>query len=448
MNNIFYFTYAIFFLAYTLSGQGADIKPNILFIITDDQGYYDVSYYGTDDIKTPNIDLIRRSGIRFDNFYANSPVCSPTRASIMSGLYPDSSGVPGVIRTNPNNSWGYLREDIKILPVELNKLNYYTALIGKWHLGIESPNTPNERGFNFFHGWLGDMMDDYWEHLRHGINYMRLNEKIINEEGHATDLFTNWAIDFIESQEKLDNPFFLYLSYNAPHFPVQPPTKYLKRVLNRDSDIKPRRAKLVAFIEHMDDGIGKVIKALKDSNQYTNTLIIFTSDNGGHIPSLANNGPFRDGKQSVYEGGLKVPTVISWPSRIEKNKISNKVLMSVDFFPTILEIAGQKNSYNTDGHSFTSELFKPKENNLNNREMFFTRREGGLNYGGKTINAFRKGSWKLLQNSPYKSYELYNLESDPMEKNNLVDKEPEIFTKLNKLLMKQIQTGGRIPWQK
>ena len=198
----------------------------------------------------------------------------------------------------------------------------------------------------------------------------------------------------------------------------------------------------------MDDGIGKVIKALKDSNQYTNTLIIFTSDNGGHIPSLANNGPFRDGKQSVYEGGLKVPTVISWPSRIEKNKISNKVLMSVDFFPTILEIAGQKNSYDTDGLSFTSELFKPNENNLNNREMFFTRREGGLNYGGKTINAFRKGSWKLLQNSPYKSYELYNLESDPMEKNNLVDKEPEIFTKLNKLLMRQIQTGGRIPWQK
>lgn len=448
MNNFFYFNYVIFFLTYTLIGQDRHIKPNILFIITDDQGYYDVSYYGTNDIKTPNIDLIRKSGIRFDNFYANSPVCSPTRASIMSGLYPDISGVPGVIRTNPNNSWGYLREDIKILPVELNKLNYYTALIGKWHLGIESPNTPNERGFNFFHGWLGDMMDDYWEHLRHGINYMRLNEKIINEEGHATDLFTDWAIDFIESQKKLDNPFFLYLSYNAPHFPVQPPTKYLKRVLDRDSDIDPKRAKLVAFIEHTDDGIGKVIKALKDSNQYNDTLIIFTSDNGGHIPSLANNGPFRDGKQSVYEGGLKVPTVISWPSRIEKNKISNKVLMSVDFFPTILEIAGQKKSYDIDGQSFSSELFRPNENNLNNREMFFTRREGGLNYGGKTINAFRKGSWKLLQNSPYKPYELYNLESDPMEKNNLVDKEPEIFIKLNKLLMRQIQTGGKIPWQK
>jgi len=171
--------FLIFILIVIGCGHSKSDKPNILLIVSDDQGYHDVSYYGTKDIRTPNIDLICESGIRFDNFYANSPVCSPTRASLMTGLYPNNAGVPGVIRTHSNNNWGFLREDVNILPKELNNLNYNTALIGKWHLGLESPNTPNERGFKYFHGWLGDMMDDYWNHLRHGINYMRLNDEII-----------------------------------------------------------------------------------------------------------------------------------------------------------------------------------------------------------------------------------------------------------------------------
>ena len=141
-----------FFFSIFIFAQPEKNRPNILLIVSDDQGYHDVSYYGTRDIITPNIDEIRKSGIRFDEFYANSPVCSPTRASLMTGLYPDHAGVPGVIRTHPNNNWGYLREDITILPSKLNELDYNTALIGKWHLGLNSPNTPNERGFDFFHG--------------------------------------------------------------------------------------------------------------------------------------------------------------------------------------------------------------------------------------------------------------------------------------------------------
>ena len=277
--------------------------------MSDDQGLYDVSYYGTKDIKTPNIDFIAKTGIRLDNFYANSPVCSPTRASIMTGLYPDRAGVPGVIRTNPLNSWGHLRTDVNILPAELKKLGYNSALIGKWHLGSDSPNLPNLRGFDFFHGWLGDMMDDYWNHLRHNINYMRLNENTIKVEGHATDLFSEWSVNYIKSQQESDTPFFLYLAYNAPHFPVQPPKIFLDRVLEREKKIDSTRAKLVAFIEHMDKGIGEVIDALKKTNQLDNTLIIFTSDNGGHNPSQANNGPYRDGKQSVYEGGLRLSLI-------------------------------------------------------------------------------------------------------------------------------------------
>tara|TARA_B100001093_G_C26699303_1_gene958320 strand:+ start:47 stop:1144 length:1098 start_codon:yes stop_codon:yes gene_type:complete len=365
----------------------------------------------------------------------------------MTGLYPDRAGVPGVIRTNPSNSWGHLRTDVRILPVELKNLGYSTALIGKWHLGIVPPNLPNSRGFDYFHGWLGDMMDDYWSHLRHNINYMRLNEKTIKAEGHATDLFTKWSVSYIKSQLKSDKPFFLYLAYNAPHFPVQPPKIFLDRVLGREKKIDSTRAKLVAFIEHMDKGIGDVINALEETNQLDNTLIIFTSDNGGHNPSLANNGPYRDGKQSVYEGGLRVPTVISWKNRIKKNQITKRNLMSVDLFPTILEIAGSKKKYNLDGLSFTDELFFP--NNLSDKErlMYFVRREGGVKYGGKTINALRKGKWKLLQNDPQGKYELYNLESDPFEENNLIDYETNIYNQLNRLLMKQIQASGKIRWQ-
>ena len=416
--------------------------------MSDDQGYHDVSYYGTSDIKTPNIDLIKKNGIRFDNFYANSPVCSPTRASLMTGLYPDKAGVPGVIRTYKDNNWGFLRKDVLLLPERLNKLNYDTALIGKWHLGLESPNTPNERGFDFFHGWLGDMMDDYWDHKRHGINYMRLNDKIIEVKGHATDLFTDWSIEYIKSKKNSNKPFFLYLAYNAPHFPVQPPKNYLEKVMKREKDIDSVRANLVAFIEHMDYGIGRVIKSLKETNQFENTLIIFTSDNGGHNPSKANNGPLRDGKQSVYEGGLKVPTVVSWEKNIKKNISSNKTILTMDLYPTILEIAGDNNKLNIDGTSFADELYNPKNNHKNDRNIYFVRREGGMKYSGKTISAIRKGSWKLLQNSPFDSLELYNLDLDPQEKNNLINSEREVYNELNKLLMNQIQQGGSIPWQR
>jgi len=423
-------------------------KPNILFILTDDQGYHDVSYYGTKDIQTPNIDLIASSGMRFDNFYANSTVCSPTRAAILTGRYQDRVGVPGVIRTYPEDNWGYLDPNATLLPQELGREGYNTAIIGKWHLGLESPNTPTERGFDYFHGWLGDMMDDYWKHRRHDINYMRLNEKTIDPEGHATDLFTDWSVDYIKDQAKNEKPFFLYLAYNAPHFPVQPPQNWLDKVLKREKGIDSTRAKLVAFIEHMDDGIGKVIKALKDSKQFENTIIVFTSDNGGHLPSKANNGPLRDGKQSMYEGGLKVPTCISWPGQIEAGSVSNNSWMTMDIYPTLLEIAGTTPKDTIEGRSFLSEFSGSKSTFDVERTYYFIRREGNTRYGGQPIYAIRKGDWKLLQNSPYEAYELYNLKNDTQEKRNLIKQEVEKYKELNTILMEHIQVGGQTPWQK
>lgn len=237
-------------------------KPNVLVILTDDQGYYDVAACGATDLLTPNMDKLFADGMKFNYFYANSPVCSPTRASLLTGLYPDKAGVPGVIRTQIKDSWGYLNPEAITIADKFREGGYTTGIIGKWHLGLEKPNIPTMRGFGFFKGYLGDMMDNYWTHRRHGINYMRENEKEIDPVGHATDLFSQWAFEYINDQKSAEKPFFLYLAYNAPHFPVQPPEEWLEKVKKRSPELSERRAKLVAFIEHLDHGIGMVLGAL------------------------------------------------------------------------------------------------------------------------------------------------------------------------------------------
>lgn len=422
--------------------------PNILLILTDDQGYHDVSYSGTTDIRTPNIDQIARSGIRFDNFYANCTVCSPTRAALLTGCYPDVVGVPGVIRTYPQDNWGYLNPSEPMLPEMLGKGGYHTALIGKWHLGLDSPNTPNERGFQYFHGWLGDMMDDYRKHRRQNINYMREDSKVIDPEGHATDLFTKWSQEYIQKQSKSKQPFFLYLAYNAPHTPVQPPAEWLEKVKAREKGIDEKRAALVALIEHMDDGIGRVIQTLKDEGVYDNTIIVFTSDNGGHLPSMANNGPVRNGKGSMYEGGLRVPACISWPRRIAPGRTSGQMNISMDLYPTLLQAAGM-DSKGIQGRSFLPTLLDAsKPMPPDERDLYFTRREGGAEFAGMPIYGLRKGKWKLVKNSPHQPMELFNLENDKEEKHNVIAEHPEVYKELNQSLMKHIQQGGRVPWQK
>jgi len=442
-----FFTVLLSTLAVFAQSAASGEKPNILLIFTDDQGYHDVSYYGTKDIRTPHIDAIRNEGMRMDYFYTNSPVCAPTRASLMSGRYPDQVGVPGLIRSTLDNNWGYLDPRTLLLPAMLKKGGYHTAHIGKWNLGLESPNFPNEHGFDHFHGWLEDMMEDYWTHRRHGRNYMRLNEEIIDPQGHATDLFTQWSVDYIKDREKSNAPFFLYLAYNAPHFPVQPPKEWLKKVKDREPGIPEKRAALIAFIEHMDEGIGQVVQSLKESGQYENTLIIFTSDNGGHLPDLANNGPLRDGKQSMYEGGLRVPTVISWPGKIKPGSVSEQVNLSMDIFPTLAEVAGIKLEQEVNGRSFLPTLMGQTMEEIE-RPLYFVRREGGTRYGGKAYHALRLGDWKLLQNSPYQPMELYNLREDPKEEHNVIEQHQQIYQKLNGLLMSYIQEGGKTPWQR
>jgi arylsulfatase A-like enzyme len=430
---------------FALAREKAAGKPNILMILVDDLGYGDLSSYGAKDMQTPNIDMLMESGMRFDNFYANCPVCSPTRASLLTGRYPDLVGVPGVIRTHLTNNWGYMAPQALLLPKLLKPAGYHTAIVGKWHLGLESPNTPNERGFDHFHGFLGDMMDDYYDHCRHDNNYMRINGKEIDPTGHATDLFTQWAEDYIKSRRNTSKPFFLYLAYNAPHTPIQPPADWIKRVKSREKNISDKRAKLVALIEHMDDGIGRVITALKNSGQSSNTLIIFTSDNGGQLAVGANNGPLRAGKQDMYEGGIREPMCAVWPGRIETGSRSSRVALTMDLYPTICDVAGADIKHKIDGRSILPALLgknQPEED----RFLFWVRREGGR-YGGRAYYAARYGDYKLVQNSPFEPLQLYNLKDDPMEQNTL-GKRHRMYQRLFNALRNHIIEAGAVPWEK
>ncbi len=420
-------------------------RPNVLLILVDDLGYRDLGCYGADDIRTPNIDRLVGRGMRFTNFYANCPVCSPTRASLLTGCFPDAVGVPGVIRTHRKNSWGFLSPSAVLLPAALKKAGYRTAMVGKWHLGLDRPNLPNLRGFDFFHGFLGDMMDDYYHHRRHGVNYMRLNEQTIDPKGHATDLFTDWTCRWIANYRDKE-PFFFYLAYNAPHSPIQPPEDYLKRYLARFPQADRRRARFAALVEHLDAGVGRVLHTLEQSGKADNTLVIFTSDNGGSLHFGSDNRPLTGTKGEMFEGGIRVPTAVVWPGRIQPGSVCHRVALSMDLYPTICEVAGARVTWSIDGRSILPTLLG-KSQPPEERFLFWVRLEGGRRYHGEPFYCVRWGQWKLLQNSPDEPLRLYNLANDPKETTDLAKRQPQVYDKLKAALDAHIARCAKVPWR-
>ena len=427
------------------SSFAAPPPPNFLILFADDLGYGDVSTYHASDCHTPNIDKLAAEGMLFQNMRANCTVCSPSRAALLTGRFPDRVGVPGVIRTNAEDSWGYLAPGIPTIGNELKKAGYHTAVIGKWHLGLESPNTPNERGFDLFHGFLGDMMDSYTTHLRQGHNYMRRNAEVIDPQGHATDIFADWAADYFRERAKEKQPFFLYLAFNAPHVPIEPPAEWVAKVKQRAPQLDEKRAMNVALVEHLDDRIGQLLAVLKETGLDQNTVVAFSSDNGGSLPHAQNNDPWRDGKTSHYDGGLRVPFMVRWPGHIQARSLSDYSGLNFDLFPTFLELAGVKPSPDIDAISLVP-IFNGGTIETP-RDLYFVRREGGGAYGGKSYEALIRGDWKLMQNTPYSPLELYNLKNDPQEKTNLIGKAPKVFRELSDALRAHVQIGGATPWQ-
>ena len=441
--------YVLLILLSTLALHNSSFsaQPNFLLIFADDHGYGDVSAYHESDVRTPNIDRIGHEGMLFTAMRANCTVCSPSRAALLTGRYADRVGVPGVIRTQTEGSWGYFKPGVPTIADELKKAGYQTGIIGKWHLGLESPNTPNERGFDHFHGFLGDMMDSYTTHLRHGNNYMRYNTETIDPKGHATDIFTDWAGDYLRERSKTkDKPFFLYLAYNAPHFPIEPPPEWIAKVKARAPQLDEKRAMNVAFVEHLDDRIGQVLVVLKEVGLEENTVVVFSADNGGSVPHAQNNDPWRGGKQDHYDGGLRVPFMMRWPAQIKPGSRSDYQGLNFDLFPTFLELAGAKPWPELDAVSLVPIL---KGGTLTTpRDLYFVRREGWKTYGGKSYEALIRGDWKLMQNDPFSPLELYNLKNDPQEKTNVATKAPKIFNELAAALSRHIQRGGSTPWQR
>ena len=422
-------------------------SPNILLILADDHGYGDMSVHNGPSIQTPNLDRIAAGGTRLTQFYANSSVCSPSRASLMTGRFPDRVGVPGVIRTHAENNWGYFRQDAVTLPSMLKRRDYHTALIGKWHLGLEAENHPCRRGFDHFHGFLGDMMDDYYTHLRHDNNYMRRGLDTIHPRGHATELFTEWSVEFLRAQTQSLQPFFLYLAYNAPHTPIQPPDAWVARVQEREPDISPQRAKYIALVEHMDAGIGRVLDTLEETGQLSNTLVIYTSDNGGDMKVGAHNGTLRGQKGDMYEGGIRVPACAMWPGHIPEGHVTEQVAMLMDLFPTVCEVADVQLTHEIEGRSIWQTL-RGERQDFSERVLYWLRREGNQRFLGQCQRAIRRGDIKLLHNSPFEPLELYDLSTDALETTNGAQAAPELFREMSGLFQAETQKAGSVPWQR
>ena len=275
---------------------------------------------------------------------------------------------------------------------------------------------------------------------------MRLNEKEIDPKGHATDLFTAWAMDYVVEKSKSTSPFFLYLAYNAPHFPIQPPAAFLEKVKQREPDATELRAKNIALVEHLDASIGKLMAALEASSQINNTIIVFSSDNGGSLPHGQSNGTLNGGKQDMLEGGIKVPAIVFWKNKVPAGTVSDQMGLLMDFFPTLADIAGARLEHQVNGINLLPVL-KGAAPIAKDRTVFWMRREGGQ-HNGLAYYAARKGQLKILQNNPFEPLKAYDMEKDPLEKSPLNTKENKQLQELKSALQEHIRRSGKIPWQK
>ena len=325
-----------------------DTNPNILIILTDDQGWGDLSINGNTNLKTPNIDNIALNGASFERFYV-SPVCSPTRAELLSGKFFVRSGVNGVTR-------GYERmnTDVKLISDFFKGKKYKTGAFGKWHNGSQPPYHPNNRGFDEFYGFTSGHWGNYFDPI------LEKNGKIIKTEGYINDVITNEAISFIKKSNK---PFLSFISYNTPHSPMQVPDKYfdgkdilLRGRYSKRENIEKTKAAM-GMIENIDENIGNVVRSLKEKGVYENTIIIFFSDNGPNGNRWNND--LKDRKGSTNEGGVRVPFFIQWPKNIKKGLKIKQISSVLDVFPTLIELTGNESLNDLDGISLKRYLDSP-----------------------------------------------------------------------------------------
>jgi arylsulfatase A-like enzyme len=406
--------------------NSAQVKPNIILILADDLGRADVGFNGGKEIKTPNLDKLAAGGARLAQFYVQ-PVCSPTRAALMTGRYPMRHGLQvGVVR--PWAQYG-LPLDERTLPQALKEAGYATAISGKWHLGhFERAYLPTARGFDHQYGHYNGAID-YFKHDRDGGHDWHRDDKASYDEGYSTHLVAADAVKFI-NENAGRKPFFLYVPFNAVHSPHQVPEKYKEPYAHLP---EPRRT-YAGMLAAMDEALGRIVAALDEKGQRRNTIIIFSSDNGGPAPGrVTDNGPFRAGKGTLYEGGVRVAACIAWEGRIKPGTVVDQPLHAVDWYPTLLNLAGVslEQKLPLDGRDAWSAIAQGKAS---------PHAEILLNATPNT-GAIRAGDWKLVLNgnvgagendgarrpvdSGRVSIELFNLADDPYEKKNLAESNPD-----------------------
>jgi arylsulfatase A-like enzyme len=441
--------------------EGRTLKrPNFVVIYTDDLGYGDLGCYGSDSMKTPHLDGLAGEGVRFTNWYSNSPVCSPSRASLLTGRYPAAAGVRSILG-GKRGTTGLPSEQVTMAEM-LRENGYNTGMFGKWHLGMSQENSPNAHGFDEFFGFLAGCVD-YYSHIFYwgqggGVNPAHdlwENEQEVWRNGeYLTDVITEKAVEFVETNKDDPDPFFMYVPYNAPHYPMHAPQEYLDRF----PDLPLDRRIMAAMIAAIDDGVGEIVNALKEAGVYEDTVIFFSSDNGPSTESRnfldgtedlyygGSAGIFRGHKASLFEGGIRMPAILSYPARISGGQVSDEVGVMMDVLPTFMDWAGISAQQETiDGKSMCAVV---EEGLHSPHDQVFWEYNGQL--------ALRQGKWKLVLNgkldfSRKQSDEIHlsDLEKDPGERINLKDEQPELVQQLTNDLQAWYQTiTGKMDVQK
>jgi arylsulfatase A-like enzyme len=424
----------IFLLLGCTSIQEKRIKPNIILFLIDDLGYGDLGCYGNKEIFTPNIDRLAEQGMRFTDFHSNGPMCTPTRAALLTGKYQNRFGekFEGPLSGKTQYNEGLPLEAVTIAE-KLKEAGYATGMFGKWHLGYKPPYLPTNQGFDEFVGLAaGD--EDHHSHIdRWGREDWWKNEEKKMEDGYSVELITDHSKSFIERHQ--DQPFFLYIAHLAIHFPWQGPDDPAHRragttyendkwgIIPDRENVQPH---VKAMLESIDDGVGEIVRLLDELEIDENTLLIFTSDNGGYIHynqqfhNISSNGPLRGQKAEVYEGGHRVPMIARWPGKIGIGQASNETTMTFDLFPTFMQLAGipGRSDQQLDGIDLSAHLID--QQNLPHRTLFWKMDDE---------IAVREGQWKLVKLGDQEA-ELYDLDNDLSETHDCASINQELLEEL------------------
>ncbi|MDP1588382.1 MAG: sulfatase-like hydrolase/transferase [Prosthecobacter sp.] len=400
--------------------------PNIVFMLADDLGYGDLPAFGAKDVRTPHLDRLAAEGVKFMQAYANGPECTPSRTAILTGRHPQRPGglecplgtgnvgrYDDAIRLREQQDLG-LPPRMAVLAPGLKQVGYSTALIGKWHLGYEAKFNPLEQGFDRFFGILGGNVD-YYRHIElSDLPVFIDNRAPVTRAGYMTDLFRDEAVAFVK-QQSAQRPFFLMLSFTAPHFPFQPPGTPDEPMPTAEQWTKGTRANYVKMIENMDDAVDAVMAALKATGVEDNTLVVFASDHGAMAPG--SNAPWRDFKETLFEGGIRTPVLARWPAKLKAGTVDNRPWMLMDLTASFLKLAGTTapDGRPLDGHPVLVDVIEGRETPP--RDFFWRARRGE-----RTWRAVRSGNlkWIAKQDTGTPAEEwLFDLKTDPGEAEDL-----------------------------